>query len=476
METAKKLLKFNFDESLFSATFDNLLLSSTLREIKNAQAKIKEIEVKFSPFKPKEPSDVGKIFRLFMEDAKKGYQFVKNDFNNMSYVRKLAWSLSYRENGESIIQSEYYLQALKIIDDNFKISMLLPLFYALMKNWISADTKPLKELISEKLQNINTENRNFKAIKSKAAYYLSPNGVIALCEELIKNDEQLDNVSDFLETPKSMAHYEYFSEAAETYTKLITRTSDFINKIDEILSFLKKHNSKDTHKKCVEKIVLKLDKIDASESIRMKMLNFCFQYIGDPSSDHNWTPWVNSNENDRQNLEGARKVLNNWLAKKFIYLFFDKLSTDMDSDRRIFWNHYLNHVTNFKIYMDYRAFWSFKRNNQDIEKAILDHKLGILTGGGNSSFVLVIKNYYFVEFSNTGNACYIYKSDNENKPDLNWGSVSLNQLKNPNNRQWAIRLSAGYYHYFDEGRVRHNGEKGEWQQKFKFWIKKHLGI
>lgn len=472
METVKKLLKFNFDESLFSATFDNLLLSSTLREIKNAQTKVKKVELKFSPFKLKEPPDVGKIFRLFMEGAKKGYQFVEKDFNDTRYVRKLAWSMSYQENGESIIQSEYYLQSLKIIDDNFKISMLLPLFYALMKNWISADTEPLKKLISEKLQNINTQNRNFTAIKSKAVYYLPSDGIIALCDEIIKRNERLDNVSDFLEIPQSMAHYEYFGEAAETYTKLITRTPDFINKIDEILSFLKEHDSKDTHKKCVEKIVLKLDKISASESIRMEMLNFCFQYIGDPSSDHNWSPWVNSNENDRQNLEGARKVLNNWLAKKFIYLFFDKLS--MDSSRRIFWNRYIDHVTNFKIYMDNVAVLSFKRNNQEIEPAILKHKLGILEyGGGTSSFVLVIKNYHFVEFSQTGGACYIYKSENKNKLNLNWDRVSLSQLKNSNNRQMAVRLKDGYCYHRDEGRVFH---QGNWQQKFKFWIKEHLGI
>ncbi|MEA2103582.1 MAG: EH signature domain-containing protein, partial [Candidatus Cloacimonadota bacterium] len=353
-----------------------------------------------------------------------------------------------------------------------KISMLLPLFYALMKNWISADTEPLKKLISEKLQNINTQNRNFTAIKSKAVYYLPSDGIIALCDEIIKRNERLDNVSDFLEIPQSMAHYEYFGEAAETYTKLITRTPDFINKIDEILSFLKEHDSKDTHKKCVEKIVLKLDKISASESIRMEMLNFCFQYIGDPSSDHNWSPWVNSNENDRQNLEGARKVLNNWLAKKFIYLFFDKLS--MDSSRRIFWNRYIDHVTNFKIYMDNVAVLSFKRNNQEIEPAILKHKLGILEyGGGTSSFVLVIKNYHFVEFSQTGGACYIYKSENKNKLNLNWDRVSLSQLKNSNNRQMAVRLKDGYCYHRDEGRVFH---QGNWQQKFKFWIKEHLGI
>lgn len=475
METAKKLLKFNFDKRLFSATFDNLLLPSTPREIKNAQKKLKEIELKFLPFKLKEPPDVGKIFRLFMEDAKKGHKSLEKNFNNTSYVGKLAWSLSHEENDKSIIQSEYYFQALKIIDDNFTIRMLLPLFYALMKNWISADTKPLKRLIFEKLQNINSKKRNFKAIKSKAIYYLPPNAIIALCEEIIKNDEQLENVINFLEIPQSMVHYEYFGEAAETYTTLIIRTPNFISKLDEILSFLKKHNSKDTHKKCIGKIVLKLNTTDASESIRMKILNFCFKYIGDPSSDHEWSPWEKSNENDRQNLENARKVLNNWLAKKFIYLFFEKLS--MDSDRRFFWNRYIDHVTNFKIYMDNSAVWSFKRINQDIEPAILKHKLGILEySGGTSSFVLVIKNYYFVEFSKTGNACYIYKSDNENKPDLNMGRVSLNQLKNPNNRQWAIRLSAGYYHYFDEGRVRHNGEKGEWQRKFKFWMKEHLGI
>ncbi len=204
----------------------------------------------------------------------------------------------------------------------------------------------------------------------------------------------------------------------------------------------------------------------------MKILNFCFQNIGDPSSDHYWYPWKGANEQDKENLNKARKVLNQWLANKFIYLFFDKIA--MDQDRKEFWNRYIDYVTNFKIYMDNTRLWNFKYNNQDIEPAILNCKLGQLKGGGNtSSFVLEIKNYNFVEFSHTGGACYIYKAGSELKPDASSKTITLSQLKHLDNRKWAVRTDAQYYRFCEEGRVRHS--KG-WQDGFNAWMKKYLNI
>jgi hypothetical protein len=167
----------------------------------------------------------------------------------------------------------------------------------------------------------------------------------------------------------------------------------------------------------------------------------------------------------------ARKILNQWLANKFIYLFFDKIA--MDQDRKEFWNKYINYVTNFKIYMNNTKLWSFKDNNQDIESAILDRKLGQLKGGGNtSSFVLEIKNYNFVEFSDTG-ACYIYKAGNYLKPDLNRKSITLSCLKHPANKQMAVKTDGQYYYFDEEGRVYH---KGDWQTRFKAWVERYLDI
>ena len=146
----------------------------------------------------------------------------------------------------------------------------------------------------------------------------------------------------------------------------------------------------------------------------------------------------------------------------------------MDQDRKEFWNRYIDYVTNFKIYMDNTRLYSFKYNNQDIEPAILNCKLGQLKGSGSiSSFVLEIKNYNFVEFSHTGGACYIYKSGNELKPDLSREIISLDRLKHPDNRQMAVGTNGQFYYFHKEGRVFH---QGDWQTRFNAWMKKYLYI
>ena len=124
--------------------------------------------------------------------------------------------------------------------------------------------------------------------------------------------------------------------------------------------------------------------------------------------------------------------------------------------------------------MDNTRLYSFKYNNQDIEPAILNSKLGQLKGGGStSSFVLEIKNYNFVEFSQTGGACYIYKGGNELKPDLSRKTITLSRLKHPDNRQMAVGTDGQYCYFNEEGRVYHGGH---WQTRFKAWMKEYLNI
>ena len=471
MDTAKSLLNFNFDASIFIKLYQNIIDDSTKREINKKQKVTEKIIDRFSLFTPKIPPDVGEIYRLFMKSAKEDRSAIERNFGSVQNVRKLARSLSYKEE-KSIIKSIFCREALRIIYIHFRPNMISDIFSALMKNWISSDTHLLKSFIASKLKKNNSKSKYLVAIKSKAQYYLDPAGIINLCQNIIADNKQPDDVFEYLEVPKSMITFEYFSEFAETYTKLLTRQTDFLEKIDGIFSFLQDHNLKDTYKKCLEKVVLKVDSISNSDTIRMKILNFCFQNIGDPSSDHCWYPWEGANEQDKENLNKARKILNQWLANKFIYLFFDKIA--MDQDRKEFWNRHIDYVSNFKIYMDNARLYSFKYNNQDIEPAILNCRLGQLRGGGNiSSFVLEIKNYNFVEFSQTGGACYIYKTGNELKPDLSRKIITLSRLKHPDNRQMAVGTDGQYYYFHEEGRVYHGGD---WQTRLKAWMERYLDI
>ena len=203
MDTAKSLLNFNFDASIFIKLYQNIIDDSTKREINKKQKVTEKIIDRFSLFTPKIPPDVGEIYRLFMKSAKEDRSAIERNFGSVQNVRKLARSLSYKEE-KSIIKSIFCREALRIIYIHFRPNMISDIFSALMKNWISSDTHLLKSFIASKLKKNNSKSKYLVAIKSKAQYYLDPAGIINLCQNIIADNKQPDDVFEYLEVPKSM--------------------------------------------------------------------------------------------------------------------------------------------------------------------------------------------------------------------------------------------------------------------------------
>lgn len=467
MGEIKKLLDIEFNKDRFAKTAKDFIAESTKKDIRESAGKIEEIVSRFSLFGEKEPPDVRGIYHLFMKSAPSGTDKIKEKFGNLSKIRKLAWSLSYSEPGRpSIVDSEYFMPALTLINENFRPSMLTSLFNALLRNWLHPNAGWLQLIISEQIETEGSKKNSILRLKEKSQYYLCQEGAVNLCNHLTENNLELDEAFVHLELPNLMITYEYFSEVAESYTGMLSGKPDFREKIDSILSFLEKHNSKDTHKKCVEKLVNITDSAGSDESDKMKIIKFCFQNIGDPAYEFNWHPWPGASQSDCENLENARKTLNRWLAEKFIYLFFERIS--VHPDRKDFWNNYIDHVSNFKIYMRKNQL-NYFAGYDDIDPKILNTKLGILKNGGNTSaFVMEINNYSFVEFSETGGACYIYKETNEFKPELSEHVVTLGQLKHESNTQMAVSAQSVFN---DQGRIFHSGN---WQARFNAWINRYL--
>ncbi len=469
MNEIRKLLDIEFNQDRFIRSAKDVIAESTKKEIKESSEKIKNIISKFSLFGEKEPPGVGAIYNLFMKIAPTGINKLKENFDNLGKIRRLAWSLSYSEAGmPPIVDSEYFMPALALINENFKLSMVPGLFNALLRNWMHPNAGWLQTIISEQLEPEDTRTNSIIRLKEKSQYYLCQEGAVNLCRHLTDNNLELNEIFSFLELPNLMVTYEYFSEVARAYTEIISEQLDFSEKIDGIFSFLEKHRSKDTHKKCVVKIINIVDSAGTNESDKMKIIKFSFQNIGDPAYEFNWNPWPGASYIEQEHLEKARKTLNRWLAEKFIYLFFERIS--VHPDRKDFWNNYIDHVSNFKIYMKKNQL-NYFASYDDMDPKILSSKLGTLKSGGNTSaFVMEINNYSFVEFSETGGACYIYEDTNEYKPELSEQIVTLGQLKHGSNTQMAVSARSVFN---DEGRIFHSGN---WQSRLSAWISRYLDI
>lgn len=103
-----------------------------------------------------------------------------------------------------------------------------------------------------------------------------------------------------------------------------------------------------------------------------------------------------------------------WFAKEDLEHFFRLLKgeAEVDHSRLFYWLRFANQMSYTRIVMGSGAwhdrgsdFVAFREKNKG--------RLSQLTGGPshNNAVVMQIGNYFFVEFSGTGNACYVYRAD-----------------------------------------------------------------
>ena len=469
MNDSKKILNFNFSEDRYNAESNHIINGATTRRIKENILMLNKIIERNK--KQSESIFDNEIYHLFMKAAPLGFDALKKKFCSRRKIRKLANLLSYHEEDKkAIIDTSFLDITLELFENNFSKSLLEPLFRTLLKEWNHQNSKKIKELLKHQIGRIESKSKYYKKFVSNSEYFFPNSAVVSLCYALVEKNICLDKILDYLNFDNlSWICFDYFSEIAETYTQIICRSEKFEKLKDSVLAFLLLHQNEETNKKCLEKIINKINKKNPTDSVKQILINFCYKHIGDPSYDSNWYHWKNANQNDKENLKNAQSILNQWLAHKFINLFFEKIA--MDKDRKVFWMKYIDHITNFKIFMEKYDRYRFMTSNRDIDADILYSKIGTLVlQGDTSAFILQIKEYYFVVFSQVGGACYIYHESNKFKPKLSSNTLFLDKLKHPTNRKLAINAS---YSVNPEGRII---QSGYWQSRFKAWIKYYLKI
>lgn len=103
-----------------------------------------------------------------------------------------------------------------------------------------------------------------------------------------------------------------------------------------------------------------------------------------------------------------------WFAKEDLEHFFTLLKgeTEVDQSRLFYWLRFANQMSYTRIVMGSDA-WSYQSRDFIEFRAKNKGRLSRLTGGlsHNNAVVMQIGNYLFVEFSGSGNACYVYRAD-----------------------------------------------------------------
>lgn len=118
-----------------------------------------------------------------------------------------------------------------------------------------------------------------------------------------------------------------------------------------------------------------------------------------------------------------------WFAKEDLEHFFTLLKgdSDVDQSRLFYWLRFANQMTYTRIVMGTDALYSRGRDFVEFREKN-NGRFSELAGaaGTNNAVIMQIGDYYFVEFSQTGNACYFYRANhtpfNPDKKILHLGS------------------------------------------------------
>ncbi|HEK0050579.1 TPA: hypothetical protein SMO30_001058 [Pseudomonas aeruginosa] len=132
--------------------------------------------------------------------------------------------------------------------------------------------------------------------------------------------------------------------------------------------------------------------------------------------EHWGSPQMRSRQNEwlRYVEQSVCAMVVAWFAKEDLEHFFTLLKgeAEVDQSRLFYWLRFANQMSYTRIVMGSDA-WSDRSSDFVAFREKNKGRLSQLTGGPshNNAVVMQIGNYFFVEFSGTGNACYVYRAD-----------------------------------------------------------------
>ncbi|MDE0297841.1 MAG: EH signature domain-containing protein [Candidatus Poribacteria bacterium] len=448
MASAKKLLQFDFDADAFArrAPQPTAIPKELVSDLEGIERKHN------SMCNIPEREDLREIYHLFFNAIRTGR--LHTEFDSPKRIRRLAWALTYAEpNLPCIVDTPELRDALQIIDDRFRISVLLGVFDALMEAWDAWGANLLRTFVRRHLSNYDGRRRFVQNLRANMAWYCEEDGATLLATRLLRDHVKLSDVWSHLKLPNQMRPYCYFGIVGVAYVRKLYESNHRLDQetIVDIIEFVKRHGNNNASRAILSGTIEKLG-IDASDDLREPVKSYVLEKWKDPRITGNVANWGGvSNE--------AQQIFTRWITVEDIRFFFDAVANACNDPkfeyRKAFWLEYLERISSCRPVLG-RNVHRLLRNNPQALEYYRERQPATLTGGNSDqhAFIIQMGDYTFVEISTEG-ACYVY--DNSSCPfELEDSQYHMSELRN--------RTQCVY-------RQPHIGsERYHWQSKFAQWI------
>ena len=473
MTTSQDILQFHFSSTTLKQSAQKIIpiTLSTLNEHRiDKLHKISE-EVGTNSFSFSGNNLIPQVFRKFKSSiGDESKIFERRE------LRTLTYCLTYSErNLQTIFSNENELKiALEAMETNWRDSFLSGLIDCLLSNWETKYQKSLEQLeqfITKKLDNYTGNRNTLNSFKSNKRYFNTKNGDLILGDTIAKLNRPIQEATKILGVPESWFSYSYFSRVIVTYYE--RNKANILNEIDNLNEVLLKNNSSITSKRLVSKMIIQANQ-PAFATLQDRIKKIAFTQIGDPSNISNWTAFENATETEKKEILEARNILDEWIAKQFIDIFFRVCIND--ERRKRFWLKVASkNRVSFKVYGPIRTKNILKRDERIVE--YLEGRFNTVSSNRDvSAFILYIGDYILIEFSDAGYAFYAYKISGTSKPNLNYLLESVDELRNGSMPMLVYRSGYSINDTNREGRLTHNDGDLNWEQVFEYWFKNIAGI
>lgn len=464
MKSASEILSCNFSVDKFQTSAMEIVPIALRYQIENRVKEMHEITTRYgkADFEFDDQSLTEIIIKKFKSSLKK-----KNIKFSRRELRILAFCLDHER---KIIEHESEVEyALQLMISNWSDRYIIGLFIVLLRNWKIANINSLKlidNFLLKSLTEYTGKNLTICSLKKNKRFFSLSNGDAILGSELSLQNILLSNATEYLSIQESRFVDPYFSNVILTYYE--KNKSDISAFLEELIVCVKKHNNNirgtSLSKKIMSKLVLQANTPQFS-SLQEKIKNESFNLVGDPEKD--WTIYENASNIEKQQLDQAKNILNEWITKQFINVFFNVCLND--PRRKKFWLKYASKITSFKVYGSTYTENLLKRDDR-IKEFVSGRFKKVSSNRDVSAFILTIGEYILIEFSKEGYAFIAYKNSSVLTPNFNKKLDSVEDLRNPN-LGMLIQVNGFYEEYYDNGRLFHKDGKEVWEIKFNRWIK-----
>lgn len=459
MDNINDILEFHFNADTFAKMGKNVISNGLVSEVEKKTSELHEISNQFDVvgIGVDKSIDIDGLLRKINAQNQLPELTVRDE---KKVLRTLCYYLSE-------IKSEVALIAiLHRLDEKWANSFLLGLIDYVFQSWNPLSSKfcNVRDFLKSKLNKYDGTNPRYVFLRENIEY-IDDNGPISLGAKLKVEQKPILSGTEVLGFPEQKITYSYFSDVIYTYYKY-----KFVDngEYEELAKVLNLHNNSVTDKSVIPLFITQKKSLSASSKEALEALSKL--RIGDCENNAKWSLPVEVETERHELLKEAQKLIRFWTNEKYISVYFEKCVDD--AQRKQFWLKYIKDIERIRI-----AGSKVTKQRMSADPRLLQLLQGKFILGTNntrsdtSAIIMQIRGKVYIEFSEKGNALYVYEEQSLPVEKLfsRTAIQGINYLKQTYMNQ-LIEIESWDEWHNEYGRMVHIGE---WERRLSNYISKH---